>query len=384
MAFNAPEAIARQGATAVKNIERSTMKTFSSERDYSQHPLYLSLHQFWHPVAYATDVTSTPQRVTLLDEHIVLARIDGKVAALADRCAHRGAALSVGMLADGQFECPYHGWRYDALGRCVKIPARNELVEVMKPSIRRYAVAEACGIVWLCLDDNPRFAPPAFPELDDPAFRLIRGPVYDWETRAPRRLENFVDFSHFAFVHDGSIGSRSRPEVDTVEPWREEGVLRFERPYIKEPSVGKKRALLGITGDDWVAVANSYHVTMPHTVHLRRTFENGKHYVLLMAASPISATLTRSFWWIARDFGTEAEHDDFFLDFERIVLEQDKPVIESQEPKLAPIIGDEARLELPVRGADAVTMAYRRWMMELARERMNTSLTPATPAAATL
>ena len=103
-----------------------------------------------------------------------------------------------------------------------------------------------------------------------------------------------------------------------------------------------------------------------------------------MAASPISATLTRSFWWIARDFGTEAEHDDFFLDFERIVLEQDKPVIESQEPKLAPIIGDEARLELPVRGADAVTMAYRRWMMELARERMNTSLTPATPAAATL
>ena len=352
------------------------MKTFDHARDYSQHPLYLSLHQFWHPVAYSQDVNETPQQVTLLDEKIVLVRMDGKLVALADRCAHRGAALSNGMVVEGKLECPYHGWRYDVDGKCAKIPARNELVEVMKPKVKSYRVTEACGMVWLCIDDNPRFAPPTFPEFEDSSFRTIRGPVYDWETSTPRRLENFVDFSHFAFVHDGSIGSRSRPEVDTVEPWREEGVLRFERPYIKEPSVGKKRAMLGITGEDWVAVANSYHVTMPHSVHLRRTFENGKHYVLLMAASPISAVKTRSFWWIARDFGTEPEHDDFLLDFERIVLEQDKPIIESQEPKLAPIIGEEARLELPVRGADAVTMAYRRWMMELARERINSPHAP--------
>jgi len=341
-----------------------------NHQDYSQHPLYQCLHQFWHPVAYASDVTQTPQQVTLLDEQIVLVRIDGELLALADRCAHRGAALSGGMVVDGTLECPYHGWRYNLAGDCVKIPARNELVSVMKPKVKRYAVTEACGMVWVCLEDAPRFAPPSFPEFDDPEFRLIRGPVYDWETSTPRRLENFVDFSHFAFVHDGSIGSRLRPEVDTVEPWREteSGTLRFERPPIKEPSVGKKRELLGIKGDEWIAVANSYHVTMPHSVHLRRRFENGKHYVLLMAACPISATQTRSFWWIARDFGIEAEHDDFFLDFERIVLEQDKPVIESQTPKFAPIMGKEARLELPVRGADAVTLEYRKWLLELTHQ----------------
>jgi len=340
------------------------------QRDYSEHPLYQCLHQFWHPVAYASDITQTPQQVTLLDEHIVLVRINGQLLALADRCAHRGAALSNGMVVDGTLECPYHGWRYSLAGDCVKIPARNELVAVMKPKVKRYVVTEACGMVWVCLEDTPRFDPPTFPEFDDPAFRLIRGPVYDWETSTPRRLENFVDFSHFAFVHDGSIGSRLRPEVDTVEPWREAqtGTLRFERPPIKEPSVGKKRQLLGITGDEWIAVANSYHVTMPHSVHLRRRFENGKHYVLLMAACPISAVKTRSFWWIARDFGVEAEHDDFFLDFERIVLEQDKPVIESQTPKFAPVMGKEARLELPVRGADAVTLEYRKWLLELTHE----------------
>ena len=344
------------------------MKIESEARDYSRHPLYLTMHRFWHPVAYSSEVGDKPMQVTLLDQHIVLARIEGRVVALADRCAHRGAALSVGMVVDGQFECPYHGWRYDTAGHCTRIPARNEMVAMMKPRIPAFHACESVGIVWVCLDPEPKFPVPDFPEFDDPAYRLQQGPAYDWETSAPRRLENFVDFSHFAFVHDGSIGSRSRPEVDTVEPWCEGHVLRFERPPIKEPSVGQKRKMLGIEGEDWIAVANSYRVTMPHTVHLRRSFENGKHYVLMMAASPISAVKTRSFWWIARDFATEPENDDFLLDFERVVLDQDKPVIESQQPKLAPMVGEEVRLELPVGGADAVTLAYRRWYMELIKE----------------
>lgn len=344
------------------------MKSYQG-RDYSQHPLYQAMHQFWHPVAYASDVTETPQQVILLDQKIVLARIDGKVVALEDRCAHRGAALSNGILVENSFECPYHGWRYDVQGNCVKIPARNELVDVMKPKISAYHVTESIGIIWVCLDEKPTFDVPSFPEFDDPNFRLVKGPAYDWETSAPRRLENFVDFSHFAFVHDGSIGSRSRPEVDSVEPWREDnGVLRFERPPIKEPNVPKKRALMGITKEGWIEATNSYHVTLPHTVHMRRRVENGVHYVLLMAASPVSAEKTRSFWWIARDFATQPEHDDYFLEFEQEVLAQDLPIIESQEPKLTPIIGEEARLELPVRGSDAVTTEYRRWYLELIRE----------------
>ncbi len=355
------------------------MKIESEARDYSRHPLYLTMHRFWHPVVYSSDVSPQPTQVTLLDQRIVLARVEGRVVALADRCAHRGAALSVGMVIDGQFECPYHGWRYDTAGFCTRIPARNEMVAMMKPRIPAFHACESAGIVWVCLDPEPRFPAPDFPEFDDPAFRLQQGPAYDWDTSAPRRLENFVDFSHFAFVHDGSIGSRSRPEVDTVEPWREGHVLRFERPPIKEPSVGQKRKMLGIEGDGWIAVANSYRVSMPHTVHLRRRFENGKHYVLMMAASPVSAVKTRSFWWIARDFATEPEHDDFLLDFERVVLDQDKPVIESQQPKLAPMVGEEVRLELPVGGADAVTLAYRRWYMELIKETQNGAV--AAPAA---
>ncbi len=155
------------------------MKTLM--QDYSEHPLYQTLHQFWHPVAYSSEVGDKPRQVVLLDQKIVIARIEGKVSALADRCAHRGAALSNGMLVDNCFECPYHGWRYDSNGNCVRIPARNELVQVMKPRIPSYQVKESVGTVWVCLSETPRFDVPSFPEFDDPNYRLIQGPAYDWK-----------------------------------------------------------------------------------------------------------------------------------------------------------------------------------------------------------
>jgi nitrite reductase/ring-hydroxylating ferredoxin subunit/uncharacterized membrane protein len=48
----------------------------------------------------------------LHDRSILLARVGGKVRALADRCAHRGGALHEGELVDGCVECPLHGSRF--------------------------------------------------------------------------------------------------------------------------------------------------------------------------------------------------------------------------------------------------------------------------------
>lgn len=65
-----------------------------------------------------------PVAVTIDDTHLVLFRDgNGQAAALADRCAHRGAPLSQGRVCDGALECPNHGWRYGADGRVVEIPA---------------------------------------------------------------------------------------------------------------------------------------------------------------------------------------------------------------------------------------------------------------------
>jgi nitrite reductase/ring-hydroxylating ferredoxin subunit/uncharacterized membrane protein len=48
----------------------------------------------------------------LHDTTVLLARVNGEVYALADRCAHRGGALHEGEIVDGCVECPLHGSRF--------------------------------------------------------------------------------------------------------------------------------------------------------------------------------------------------------------------------------------------------------------------------------
>ena len=85
----------------------------------------------WHPVARVDDLGDAPLAATLLGEALVLWRdATGAVHAWSDRCPHRGARLSMGRVlreADAaggaRLECPYHGWRFAAGGRCERIPA---------------------------------------------------------------------------------------------------------------------------------------------------------------------------------------------------------------------------------------------------------------------
>jgi nitrite reductase (NADH) small subunit len=51
---------------------------------------------------------------------VCLALAGGEPAAVADACAHKGTALSGGLVRDGVLTCPGHFWRYDLrTGRCL-------------------------------------------------------------------------------------------------------------------------------------------------------------------------------------------------------------------------------------------------------------------------
>ncbi len=47
---------------------------------------------------------------------------EGPVFALEDRCAHRQVPLSQGVVSGCAVRCGYHGWTYDASGKCVDVP----------------------------------------------------------------------------------------------------------------------------------------------------------------------------------------------------------------------------------------------------------------------
>jgi vanillate O-demethylase monooxygenase subunit len=323
--------------------------------------LYRALRRFWHPVAYSSEVTDAPVRAYLLGEQLVVVRFRDGVRVFRDLCAHRGTALSLGWLDDDRLVCAYHGWTYAQDGRCVRIPARHGPTIPTRAKLRPFSAVEAGGIVWACLEPDAMYPPPEFPEFDDPSFRVTMGPVYDWACSAPRRLENFVDFAHFAWVHEGLLGSRDHPEVPEHEVWREGHELRFASRVV-EPPTGVTKEPLGLSGPE-VEVDNTYRLFIPLTIYLDRRFPGDNHYVLFMSASPAGPKWTRSFWFIARNYALD--HDDAaFLKFEELILEQDKPVVESQRPEELPI---DLSAELHIRGVDRVSLEYRKWLVEIAR-----------------
>jgi len=140
----------------------------------------MTMRGFRHQVANLSYVSDKSMQVTSLDQHLVLARIKGREEALADRCANRGAALSVCMIVDGQFECPYHGWRYEGRnGRCMIIPNLSKEERVPKTyRVPAYAVEESDGFIhiWSQGDGAPETASPSLapdalgPETRDAAL----------------------------------------------------------------------------------------------------------------------------------------------------------------------------------------------------------------------
>ena len=110
-------------------------------------------------------------------------------------------------------ECAYHGWRFDGSGRCVAVPAVPDFVPPPGHRAWSHSVRIAFGLVWVALDaDVPPDAPDRMPgfaaEADERLRKLNCGP-YDVATSAPRIVENFLDMSHFGFVHEGVLGERA-------------------------------------------------------------------------------------------------------------------------------------------------------------------------------
>lgn len=82
----------------------------------------------WLAVARSTEVTTRPIPIKVGDRPFVLVRFapDAPVTAFADRCPHRLVALSAATFTGATLRCAYHGWEFDAAGRCTSIPSAGE------------------------------------------------------------------------------------------------------------------------------------------------------------------------------------------------------------------------------------------------------------------
>ena len=317
-----------------------------------------ALRACWHPVAYSGDLASgEPLAVDLLGEALVLWRDSaGTAHAFFDLCIHRGTALSLGTVEGDEIVCPYHGWRYRSDGACTRIPQLADPTRVpAKARATAFTCAERYGMIWVALEE-PRWALPEVPELEDPAWATVSCGPYWWACDASRQVENFTDFGHFPFVHPGLLGDPERPVVPGHEVRTEGHVLHYEivRP---EAPANEEFPVFGNEVVEAPERRSRYELHLPYTIVLRLGWGGQAGMVYFFACRPEGPDRTTGFLAIGRNYNLE-QPDSVLQDFEDVIFEQDRRIVESQRPERVPFdLADELHLMF-----DAVAVAYRRAM----------------------
>ena len=183
----------------------------------------------WYPMAWSRELRpgkSLP--VTFAGEPVVLVRPkSGPVFALENRCAHRQVPLSDGVVEGGAIRCGYHGWAYDASGRCTDVPYLGKCK--LPNGVRRYPCQEASGLLFVFPGDPSLAATTPLPPLgkvEDPAYKT-------------RRFGRPIA-CHYSFMH--------------------ENLMDMNHQFLHRRQMGKMRPrfLGGGEGEDWVEARYSF------------------------------------------------------------------------------------------------------------------------------
>lgn len=79
-------------------------------------------------IPFASLVDGKPQKISLGDKDVCVARIGEEVFAVADMCSHAEASLSEGDISDHKIECWLHGAEFDLrTGEAMTLPAVQPL-----------------------------------------------------------------------------------------------------------------------------------------------------------------------------------------------------------------------------------------------------------------
>jgi len=163
----------------------------------------------------------------------------GIIGAAVDKCPHRGIALSKGKVVNDHLQCPFHGFEYDTTGACRLIPANGKMATVPEHiHANAYPVTEQHGFIYLWWTGAPgeekrqptdtdapsgkqeklkekTSSPPMVPWFTNLGNDLVwRGFTDRWKAHYSRAIENQLDVVHVPFIHHTTIGRGIGPLVN--------------------------------------------------------------------------------------------------------------------------------------------------------------------------
>lgn len=322
----------------------------------------------WYIAEWSESVSDTPVKVKMLGREFVLFRdIEGKAVCLSNTCCHRGASLAQGKRQDdGTLSCVFHGWRFNAGGRCTNIPSQLDPAADIPASARidSYPTQEKHGLIWVFLGDQPEKAHPLFdmPEDNDPAWRRV---IFSDTWKANVHWAKMVDLDqvHLHIVHGIPLNEEnpSRPSAHSVE-WLDNGfrthlVSRPPPPSGEWAKMRKERTEVNSHLTFYLPGFTLYgriQIGTPDT-----SFTN----VFYSMSTPIDEENTKMYLVVFRNFMLEPEKDKDHLQRNLRNVYQDKAIAEAHLPKRAPDIPEWPVIN--VDREDLLMQTYWQFMREL-------------------
>ncbi|MEZ5565250.1 MAG: Rieske 2Fe-2S domain-containing protein [Gammaproteobacteria bacterium] len=296
---------------------------------------------FWYAALRSDQLGGQPVKVRMLGQDFVVFRnSDGQAFCLANTCIHRGGSLADGKMRAGAVECPYHGWRFDGAGHCLRIPSLGSTARIpARARVDAYPTVEQYGLVHVFLGDLPESERPPImpiPEYGQPGwFAAIDDYTSPGDYR--RSVENGLDPAHNEFVHTthGFSGTEEDTRVPDLtideQPWG----CGFMTTYVSPPLADEKmKATAGRQQDAVVTAGTAHHGPSCMTTRINP----GPGYAIHQHVfkTPIDGTATHTFLVQTRTFMHGAEHNARFSERNAFVRGQDQVVLAGLQPFYTP------------------------------------------------
>jgi 5,5'-dehydrodivanillate O-demethylase len=206
--------------------------------------------RYWQVVGAVAELSEDKpkKRVRVLGEDLVLYRDrGGDYGLVAEKCSHRGASLYYGFVEEDGIRCAYHGWKYDACGRCVEQPFESpEAGFKDKIAHPAYPVVKLSGLLFAYM--GPPEKQSLLPKWDllvrqDGVKKIDICEVLacNWL----QAMENSVDPYHTYYLHSHTLKLKGDP--DHV-PFHYQQVQKTEFDLVIQPTwagIQKQRIFAG-------------------------------------------------------------------------------------------------------------------------------------------